>query len=223
MNQHRKLAALRALADRPGTEAEGRVAREMLERLESKNQTDFADKPVSERGIWAAFAAQCRGDITTDQFLDELAAWEKERRATPMPTEWKCACGRISPVGTRWLMRQTRNARNYLLFDDLRAPGVEAMSEPRYSGPNRSGVCVCGHSWDRHHLGMVMRQEYVDATGEGYIPQECEAFGFNEAGGLMPVNGEWIHHCSGYRDMMEPIVEQTQADGALRTAEANHK
>lgn len=72
--------------------------------------------------------------------------------------------------------------------------------EPRYSGPNKSGVCKCGHSWDKHHLGMVMRQEYVDATGEIYIPQECEAFGFNEMGGL-DVAGNY--HCDRYIDMLD--------------------
>ncbi len=71
---------------------------------------------------------------------------------------------------------------------------------PRYSGPNRSGVCVCGHTWDRHHLGMVARQEYVDATGEYYIAQECEEYGFNEMGGL---DREGNYHCGGYKDSKE--------------------
>lgn len=71
------------------------------------------------------------------------------------------------------------------------------MYKPKYSGPNRSGVCICGHKWTRHHLGMVMRQEYIDATHEGYIPQECEHFGFNEMGGL---DEEGNEHCFGYKD-----------------------
>jgi hypothetical protein len=58
------------------------------------------------------------------------------------------------------------------------------MSEPRYSGPNRSGVCVCGCSWELHHLSCVMRQEYFDETGEAHIPEECCAYGFNEVGGM---------------------------------------
>lgn len=74
---------------------------------------------------------------------------------------------------------------------------------PRYSGPNRSGICICGHRWDEHHLLIVMRKEYIKATGEGYIPQECEHFGVNEAGGLMPVAGEWVPHCRGYMDTGE--------------------
>ena len=75
--------------------------------------------------------------------------------------------------------------------------------EARYSGPNRSGTCICGHSWEHHHLGLVMRQSYVDATGEGYIPGECLHYGFNEEGGLMPDpegGPYWVNHCHGYID-----------------------
>jgi hypothetical protein len=74
--------------------------------------------------------------------------------------------------------------------------------KPRYSGPNRSGICICGCSWDDHHLGMVMNRDYVEQTGEVYIPDECDAFGFNEVGG-MKYNTEkeaWEDHCHGYRD-----------------------
>jgi hypothetical protein len=77
------------------------------------------------------------------------------------------------------------------------------LRKPRYSGPNRSGICVCGHSWKQHHLGMVMNQDYVEETGEIYIAQECEAYGFNEAGGLKfdKETHEWEDHCHQYRDM----------------------
>ena len=78
-----------------------------------------------------------------------------------------------------------------------------AGQEPRYSGPNRSGMCVCGHPWDEHHLGVVMNREYAEATGEAYVPQECEHFGFNERGGLGFVNGKWVDHCHNYRDTGE--------------------
>jgi len=77
------------------------------------------------------------------------------------------------------------------------------MFTPRYSGPNRSGICVCGCSWDAHHLGWVMRQDYMDQTKEIYIPQECTAFGFNEVGGMKFVNGEWVDHCHGYLDTLD--------------------
>lgn len=48
-----------------------------------------------------------------------------------------------------------------------------------------------------------MRQEYVKATGEGYIPQECCAFGSNETGGMKYENNEWTNHCSSYRDTLD--------------------
>lgn len=69
--------------------------------------------------------------------------------------------------------------------------------EPRYSGPGRSGICICGHSWKQHHLGVVLNQDYYDETGESYVPQECEAHGFNETGGLGP---EGEPHCDRYQD-----------------------
>ncbi len=77
--------------------------------------------------------------------------------------------------------------------------------QAKYSGPNRTGICVCGHYWEDHHLGMVMRQKYIDDTHEGYIPQECEAFGFNETGGLMydEEKEEWVNHCQHYTDKGE--------------------
>ena len=72
--------------------------------------------------------------------------------------------------------------------------------QPRYSGPDRTGVCVCGHKWILHHLGVVMNQEYFNDTGESYLPEECEAFGFNETGGL---DSEGNNHCQRYKDSGE--------------------
>lgn len=78
---------------------------------------------------------------------------------------------------------------------------------PRYSGPNRSGYCVCGCKWDRHHLGLVMRMEYAEQTKEGYIPQECETFGFNEGGGRkLDADGVWQDHCHTYRDTLDDTL-----------------
>jgi hypothetical protein len=73
------------------------------------------------------------------------------------------------------------------------------MRKAIYSGPNRSGVCVCGHTWEEHHLGMVVRADAIETDGgsEAYIPQECEHFGSNENGGLDP---EGSPHCSACRD-----------------------
>lgn len=73
--------------------------------------------------------------------------------------------------------------------------------EAKYSGPGKSGRCVCGHGYQCHHLGMVVRQDYFDATGEAYVPQECEFYGHNECGGLDD-NGE--AHCFGYEDDGKP-------------------
>jgi hypothetical protein len=68
---------------------------------------------------------------------------------------------------------------------------------PRYSGPGKSGVCVCGHPWDSHHLGIVMNADYLAQTGESYIAQECEEFGCNEFGGL---DADGKPHCGNYVD-----------------------
>lgn len=68
---------------------------------------------------------------------------------------------------------------------------------PRYSGPECSGICVCGHSWTEHHLGVVMNEVWLQATGEQFIPEECEHFGFNERGGL---DAEGNNHCQYYQD-----------------------
>jgi hypothetical protein len=68
---------------------------------------------------------------------------------------------------------------------------------PRYSGPDRSGICVCGHSWKDHHLGCVLNPDYIKATGEAYIPGECEFYGWNETGGL---DAEGNLHCGSYVD-----------------------
>lgn len=77
---------------------------------------------------------------------------------------------------------------------------TEEKRQPRYSGPRRSGICVCGHSWEQHHCGMVMNEDYLKQTGEIYVPQECEAHGFNETGGL---DAEGRDHCHQYRDSKE--------------------
>ena len=44
-----------------------------------------------------------------------------------------------------------------------------------------------------------MRQDYADETGESYIPQECEFYGFNEMGGL---DAEGNEHCHKYVDTL---------------------
>lgn len=71
------------------------------------------------------------------------------------------------------------------------------MEERRYSGPNRSGICVCGHRWDQHHLSLILKPGAAEELGEGYIPGECLAYGSNEMGGLQWVDGELVEHCMG--------------------------
>lgn len=78
------------------------------------------------------------------------------------------------------------------------------MRAARYSGSGRTGICVCGHSWKKHHLGMVVRSEMLEVDNggkEAYVPQECEFFGCNESGGL---DAEGNVHCFGYRDSALP-------------------
>lgn len=74
--------------------------------------------------------------------------------------------------------------------------------KPTYSGPGKTGVCICGCPWDSHHLFLVMNKDYIETTGEGYIIGACCRYGFNEAEG-MKYNEEldfWESHCSGYKD-----------------------
>ena len=73
------------------------------------------------------------------------------------------------------------------------------MIRPRqYSGIGRSGICICGHPWDEHHLGVKMRDL---ENGEAYIPGECEFYGCNEDGGL---DADGKDHCFSYRDAALP-------------------
>lgn len=66
-----------------------------------------------------------------------------------------------------------------------------------------TGICKCGHSWEDHHLGMIMNKDYLDALHKidpkhpPYIAEECEYYGFNECGGL-DRNGN--HHCHRYEE-----------------------
>jgi hypothetical protein len=69
--------------------------------------------------------------------------------------------------------------------------------KPKYSGPGQTGICICGHAYHCHHLGVVLNQDYRDQTGEAYLPEECEFYGFNEDGGL---DEEGNDHCKCYKD-----------------------
>ena len=67
-----------------------------------------------------------------------------------------------------------------------------------------SGTCVCGHSWEDHHLGMILNKPIWDEMQKRwpdhppYVPQECEYYGCNEYGGL---DAEGNPHCFQYTDV----------------------
>lgn len=79
----------------------------------------------------------------------------------------------------------------------LSGAGVVPLADKKYY----SGVCLCGHSWESHHLGMVMNEEYFTLTGEATVPQECEYYGCNETGG-QDASGNL--HCNWYADRYNP-------------------
>lgn len=66
-----------------------------------------------------------------------------------------------------------------------------------------SGVCMCGHYYEDHHLGVILNPEAYAVMGL-YLPQECEFYGSNEDGGL-DENGE--EHCCRYVDREDPDPE----------------
>lgn len=88
----RKLAALRNLAERPGTKAEGDLAREILKKYES-----YVQPKTEDFDYWQAFRLHMRGQMSTEDFLDAL----KKYANRPVPTVWTCACGTMSPAGQK--------------------------------------------------------------------------------------------------------------------------
>lgn len=62
------------------------------------------------------------------------------------------------------------------------------------------GTCLCGHSYEDHHLGMVLNPEALAIMGP-YLQGECEFFGWNESGGF-DENGN--PHCMRYVDADDP-------------------
>ena len=63
-----------------------------------------------------------------------------------------------------------------------------------------SGVCKCGHSYEDHHLGVIMNEDTLDKLPKDhppYLPQECEHFGSNEMGGR---DLEGNYHCDQYEE-----------------------
>lgn len=64
-----------------------------------------------------------------------------------------------------------------------------------------SGICKCGHSWEDHHLNIIMNEDTLKELPKDhppYFPEECEAYGSNEMGGLDEHGND---HCQQYRDI----------------------
>jgi hypothetical protein len=75
----------------------------------------------------------------------------------------------------------------------------------KFKKQNLSGMCICGHAFDRHHLGIIANKEAYEIMGP-YLAQECEAFGFNEMGGL---DEDGKEHCGWYIDI-EDLEKQKE-------------
>lgn len=89
MNQ-RTLEALRNLAERPGTEAEGKLAREILARFDGGAITDA---PADEQDAWATFRDYLRRDASIDDLIDVLRRQGRTQTYKP-PELWvSCECG----------------------------------------------------------------------------------------------------------------------------------
>lgn len=82
---------------------------------------------------------------------------------------------------------------------------MSEIDKRRYSGPNRTGICICGHTWQDHHLGIVLNEDYLNKVGESYLPEECEFYGFDEMGGK---DADGHIHCDKYRDTGETASEK---------------
>ncbi len=80
----RKLQALRNLAERPGTEAEGALARELLAKAEGRRRDAY---PPDEADAWIALEDYISGSIRTEEYLERLD------KHYSRPTTWVCACG----------------------------------------------------------------------------------------------------------------------------------
>ena len=90
----RRLDALRALADRPGTEHEGRLAREILQRLEG-NTADFQEE---------AFRGFLRREVSLDDLLRAL-------KTQPLTPEEKMMVDEQERARKRYELRREINRR----------------------------------------------------------------------------------------------------------------
>lgn len=100
----RKLDALRALAARPGTEAEGALARAMLARLELKADgfPYVSAAPESIEDLIERFADRMYpGTPYSDEIADAMRRRREWEQAQPLPTHWTCSCGVRCQVGCK--------------------------------------------------------------------------------------------------------------------------
>lgn len=65
-----------------------------------------------------------------------------------------------------------------------------------------SRICACGHPAGDHHISYF--------AGGGVLVEECEFYGWNEAGGMMPDDldsdadeWKWVDHCQRFKPIQE--------------------
>lgn len=84
--------ALRRLAERPGTEHEGAVARAMLAKFEAKRDSARDDDYET------AYVRFARKEISIDEFIN---AMRKKHTPSNIPTSWECDCGEVLSFGQK--------------------------------------------------------------------------------------------------------------------------
>ena len=65
-------------------------------------------------------------------------------------------------------------------------------------------LCICGHMLEDHHLSYFM-----DGSGRVWA-EECEFYGTNEDGGMMPnpvIRDAWMDHCYKFTPVKEIVHE----------------
>lgn len=95
----RTIEALRALAERTGTEAEGIIAREILGRLELRGELK-SEEPYDWEAAIAARQEQWN-KLSKDDLLEAIRRSVMEDRARPFPTVWRCDCGAVVPTKSK--------------------------------------------------------------------------------------------------------------------------
>ena len=86
-----------------------------------------------------------------------------------------------------------------------------------YSWQIVSGICICGCSYEDHHLNVIMNwPEDLPADHPPYVPEECERYGCNEFGGLIEEEPDcWYDHCHQYKDKDHVTeISNTRTPGA---------